>query len=95
MEVSGGINGKGIAPGSIFIVFGSGLGPEELVHGAVPYPTRLPMNPSGTHSTFRSLETNELFEAYLIHSWKTQAAEIIPSASPAGQSEVVGGVVTS
>lgn len=88
MEVSGGINGDGLAKGSIFVVFGSGLGPEELVHGALPYPTRLPMDPSGTHITFRSLENGELFEAFLIHSWKTQAAGIIPSAIPAGPAEV-------
>lgn len=88
MQVSGGISGDGLARGSIFIIFGSGLGPEELVHGTLPYPTRLPMNPSGTHITFRALATNELFEAYLIHSWKTQAAGIIPSAIPAGQAEV-------
>jgi uncharacterized protein (TIGR03437 family) len=88
MRPSGGINREGLARGSIFVVFGSGLGPEELVHGALPYPTRLPMDPSGTHITFRNLETTELFEAYLIHSWRSQVAGIIPSAIPAGQAEV-------
>lgn len=88
MRASGGIHGEGLARGSIFVVFGSGLGPEDLVHGTLPYPTQLPVGSSGTRIRFRSLQTDETMDAYLIHTWRRQVAGIIPSALPAGDAEM-------
>ncbi|MDA0207521.1 MAG: hypothetical protein O3A53_13570 [Acidobacteria bacterium] len=88
MRASGGLNGVGLARGSIFVAFGSGLGPQELVHGTLPYPTQLPLGSDGTRVSFRSLATNEIFDAHLIHSWHSQVAGIIPSALPACETEV-------
>lgn len=80
--------GFGLAGGSIFVVFGSGLGPEQLVLGKVPYPDQLPAGPGGTRVTFRSLVTEEVFTAYLIHSWQSQVSGIVPSRLPLGLAEV-------
>jgi uncharacterized protein (TIGR03437 family) len=80
--------GLGLAGGSIFVVFGSGLGPAELVLGKIPYPDQLPSGPGGTRVTFRSLVTEEIFTAYLIHSWQSQVSGIVPSKLPLGLAEV-------
>lgn len=80
--------GPGVAGGSIFVVFGSGLGPAELALGKVPYPGQLPVGAGGTRVTFRSLVTEEVFTAYLIHSWHSQVSGIVPSQLPPGLAEV-------
>ena len=80
--------GFGLAGGSIFVVFGTGLGPAELVLGNGPYPDQLPSGPGGTRVTFRSLVTEEVFTAYLIHSWQSQVSGIVPSRLPLGLAEV-------
>lgn len=80
--------GSGLAGGSIFVILGSGLGPEKLKLGKVPYPDQLPSGPGGTRVSFRSLETEEVFTAYLIHSWASQVSGIVPSQLPLGLTEV-------
>jgi hypothetical protein len=79
----------GLAPGSIFVVFGSGLGPTELAQGTLPYSMQLPAGPSRTHISFRSVESGEMYEAPLLHSWSTQVAGIISSQLPLGTVEIV------
>ena len=81
-------HGSGVAPGSIFVVFGENLGTQELIHGALPYPTQLPFGPGGTQVSFQSVESGETFQAYLIHSSAGQVAGIIPSGIPLGFAEV-------
>lgn len=77
-------DGPALALGSIFTAFGAGLGPVELVTGALPYPTQLPADPGGTRVTFRSVESGEVFEAYLMHAWQSQVSGIVPSDLPLG-----------
>ena len=79
---------SGLAQGSIFVAVGSDLGPAELVHGTIPYPAQLPSEPGGTQVSFRSIESGQTFQAYLIHSSATQVAGIIPSDVPLGFAEV-------
>jgi uncharacterized protein (TIGR03437 family) len=79
---------SGLAQGSIFVAFGSNLGLPELVHAAIPYPTQLPFDAGGTQVSFRSIESGQTFQAYLIHSSATQVAGIIPSDIPLGFAEV-------
>jgi uncharacterized protein (TIGR03437 family) len=62
--------GAGIAPGSIFVVFGSGLGPEMLLRSEYPLKTDL----AGT--SIRIGET----PAFLLYSLATQVAAVAPSA---------------
>lgn len=80
--------GTGLAGGSIFVLFGSGLGPNEIALGAVPYPDQLPSEASGTRVTFRSLENEQVYLAPLIHSLQTQVSGIVPSPLPVGLAEV-------
>ena len=82
------LRGLGLAGGSIFVILGSGLGPEQLALGKVPYPDQLPSGPGGTRISFRSLMTEEVFTAYLIHSWESQVSGIVPSRMPLGLAEV-------
>lgn len=79
----------GVASGSIFVVFGTDLGPQDLVEAAVPYPNQLPAGAGGTRVTFRSLENGETFEAPLLHAWHTQVSGIVPSQVPLGAAEVI------
>ena len=77
--------GPGIAPGSVFVIYGAGLGPEEIEQVAPPFPTQLPERPGGTRVEFHSIESGEVFEAFLIYSWQSQVAGIAPSTMPPGQ----------
>src|SRR5690554_4722672 len=47
----------GLAGGSIFVIFGSRLGPLEIVLGTAPYPDQLPAEAGGTRSHFDRLWT--------------------------------------
>jgi uncharacterized protein (TIGR03437 family) len=80
--------GTGLAGGSIFVLFGSRLGPEELVLGSAPYPDQLPADAGGTRVTFRSLVDDRVYTAPLIHSLQNQVSGIVPSPLPVGFAEV-------
>ena len=80
--------GTGLAGGSIFVLFGTDLGPAELVLGSVPYPDQLPAGTGGTRVTFRSLENNQIYTAPLIHSLRTQVSGIVPSSLPPGLADL-------
>lgn len=72
--------GAGIAPGSIFIVFGTGLGPETL-QSSPGYPLRTEL--AGT--TIRIGET----PAYMLYTSSTQVAAIAPSTLPPGTHSLI------
>ena len=80
--------GSGLAGGSIFVLFGSALGPAEIALATVPYPDQLPADPGGTRVTFRSLENEQVYSAPLIHALQYQVSGIVPSPLPVGLAEV-------
>lgn len=73
-----GFPNSGIAQGSIFVVFGSGLGPSSIQYGAFPLPTQL----SGTSIavTVKGTTTN----AIMIYTLAGQVAALLPSSTPTG-----------
>jgi len=79
----------GIAPGSLFLVRGTGLGPAVPAGGALPYPNRLPDVPNGTQVLVRSLDTEAEHSAWLLYTSDTQVNAILPSSVPAGPAEVI------
>ena len=81
-------SGGGIAPGSIFVVFGAGLGPETPLQGTIPYPSSLPDDSTGTRVVIHSLESDTTVAAYLLYTSASQVMAILPSETPLGQAEV-------
>jgi len=77
----------GIAPGSIFILKGAYLGPDEIVVGTAPFGLRLPDAPGGTEVHVRSLETGEVVQASIVHAWAFQVAALLPEDFPMGEAE--------
>lgn len=75
---------QGIAPGSIFVISGQQLGPQELVVAPAPYPAQLPAEAGGTRVAFHNSETAAVYDAPLIHTSFRQVAGIVPPAMPAG-----------
>lgn len=76
--------GNAIAPGSIFIIFGTGLGPTQLVQAsALPLDTSL----AGTSVTVTAGGQNR--NAYLVYSSATQVAAILPSGTSTGPASVI------
>src|SRR5215469_14405493 len=74
-----GLPNSGIAPGSVFVVFGTGLGPPVLQQAAgYPLSTAL----AGT-SVRVAVDTASL-DAVLLYTSATQVAAILPSATPPG-----------
>jgi len=74
-----GQSNSGIAQGSIFVVFGTELGPAELQQASgFPLPTTL----GGTSMRVRIDATT--VDAFMIYSSATQAAAILPSNTPVG-----------
>jgi uncharacterized protein (TIGR03437 family) len=72
-------NGGGLTPGSIMVIFGSGLGPA-VVESATGYP--LPVELAGTRVRIGNAS------AYLVYSSATQVAAIVPSSVQPGTHEV-------
>lgn len=75
-----------IAQGSIFVVFGTGLGPASLVQAAgLPLAAKLPAD-NGTSITVTS--GGKTVEAFIVYTLATQVAAILPSSTPAGPATV-------
>jgi uncharacterized protein (TIGR03437 family) len=72
-----------IARGSIFVVFGAGIGPQGLVQ-ANEFP--LPLELGGTSIQIRS--GGQTFDAVMLYTTAGQVAAVMPSAVPAGSAEV-------
>ncbi len=74
-----GMPNSGIARGSMFVVFGTGLGPADLLQAAgFPLPTSL----GGT--SIRVTVGAATVDVLLVYVWATQVAAILPSGTPEG-----------
>ncbi|MCC6539593.1 MAG: hypothetical protein IT162_18725 [Bryobacterales bacterium] len=71
-----------IAPGSIFVAFGSGLGPAAIVQApSLPLPAAL----SGTSIRFTPASGGgAAFDAFMVYTLATQVSGILPSTAPPG-----------
>src|SRR4030081_164536 len=75
-----------IAPGSIFVIFGKGMGPASLVSaGALPLLTSLP-DANGTSIKVATGTTT--VNAFMVYTSATQVAAILPSNTPVGVANV-------
>lgn len=81
--------GSGIAPGSIFVITGRGLGPATLVDGRLPLSTRLPADDSGTEVRLQPLGTGASIAAYIRSTSGSRVEAILPSSTPVGPADVV------
>ena len=79
----------GIAPGSIIVVRGAGIGPEQPVWGALPYRDRLPDSTGGSKVIIRSPDAGTQAQAWLMYSSSQQINAIVPSSVPVGPAEVI------
>jgi uncharacterized protein (TIGR03437 family) len=72
----------GIAQGSLFVMFGSGLSAADLQYANLPLPTQL----GGTTVTISS--GGETVSAYLLYVSSNQLAGILPSGTPLGPATI-------
>ncbi len=79
-----GLPGSALAPGSIFVVLGTGLGPKTLVQSSgFPVPTTL----SGTSMTVTVGTTT--VTPYVLYTSDAQVAAVLPSSTPLGTANLV------
>jgi len=78
-----GMPGSGVAQGSIFVIFGTGLGPNSVMQSN-SFP--LPITLSGTSVSVTVGSTT--VSAIMIYTYATQVAAILPSATPVGSGTV-------
>src|SRR5579872_7181825 len=77
--IPSGLPNSAIGQGSMFVVFGTGLGPAELKQaGGFP----LPINLAGT--SIRDTVDAAAVDAILVYTSATQVAAILPSSTPVG-----------
>jgi len=73
-----GLPNEGIAQGSIFVVFGRGLGPASIQQASFPLPTQL----AGT--SVKVTVGGQTVDALMIYTLATQLACVLPSRTPVG-----------
>jgi uncharacterized protein (TIGR03437 family) len=74
-----------VAQGSIFAVFGTGMGPAALTFASLPLPTSLP-DANGTSIAVTS--GGKTVNAYMVYTLASQLAAILPSTTPIGEATV-------
>jgi uncharacterized protein (TIGR03437 family) len=75
-----------IAQGSIFVVFGTGIGPATLTYPAgLPLPTAVPAS-NGTSISISS--GGQKMDAFIVYTSALQVGAILPSNTPAGTASV-------
>jgi uncharacterized protein (TIGR03437 family) len=74
-----------IAQGSIFAVFGSGMGPATIAYASLPLPTSLP-DANGTSIAVTG--GGKAVNAYMVYTSAGQLAAILPSTTPIGDATV-------
>lgn len=89
INAGGVVNGAsylpGIAPGSIFVIKGSGLGPATLLQASsLPYQTTL----SNTSITFTPVSGGAAIQALMVYTWNAQLAALLPSTAAPGDYNV-------
>src|SRR5579884_877904 len=72
-----------IAQGSIFVIFGTGLGPSSIA-----YATSLPLPTSVSGTSVSVSSGGQTVSAYVVYSLATQVAAILPSNTPLGPATV-------
>jgi uncharacterized protein (TIGR03437 family) len=78
-----GTQGSGIAQGSYFVIFGSGLGPASISISPLPFPTSL----AGTTVTFTPASGAPV-QAFMYYTVDGQISGILPSSAPLGPATV-------
>lgn len=77
--IPSGLPNSGIAQGSLFVVMGSGLGPNSLQQApGVPWPAEL------AETTVQVTVGGTTVNAYLYYAWSGQLAGVLPSTTPVG-----------
>jgi uncharacterized protein (TIGR03437 family) len=74
-----GLPNSGIARGSMFVVFGVGLGPADLQQSA-----GFPLQKSLAGTSIRVTVGTTAVDALMVYAWATQVAAILPSGTPEG-----------
>ena len=74
-----------VTPGSVFVVFGSNLGPNDIV---VASSTNYPSALAGTSATFTPVGGGAAITARIYYSLNIQVAGLLPSTIPLGTYEV-------
>ncbi|HLK67767.1 MAG TPA: hypothetical protein VKU19_30255 [Bryobacteraceae bacterium] len=78
-----GTAGSGIAQGSYFAIYGSGLGPDTFASASIPYPTTL-----GGASVTVTPASGAAVQAFLTYAQAGQINAILPSTTPLGGATV-------
>jgi uncharacterized protein (TIGR03437 family) len=78
--VPSGLPGEGIAQGSMFVVFGQNMGPDELV-----FPGTLPLLTEMDSTSIRVSVDGVTADAYMVYTSANQLAAVLPSNVPTGQ----------
>jgi uncharacterized protein (TIGR03437 family) len=79
-----GLPDQGIAQGSMFVIFGAGLGPASLTQAeGLPLPVEL----GGTRVDIQA--GSAMLAAPVVYTSATQVAAILPSNTPLGQATVI------
>src|SRR5437870_4901834 len=73
---------SGIAQGSLFVIFGEGLGPANLQSATAPLPTEF----AGT--AVRITSSNQTLNAYLLYVSSSQIGAMLPSGTPLGPATI-------
>jgi uncharacterized protein (TIGR03437 family) len=69
----------GIAQGSLITIFGSGLGPAQLVQSS-----GFPLDTSLAGTSVQISQSNATISAYILYTSATQIAAVLPSRAPVG-----------
>jgi uncharacterized protein (TIGR03437 family) len=69
-----------LAPGAVFVVFGSGMGPASLTSGSPDYPTTV----AGTSITFTPSGGGSAVNARIVYTLSGQVAALLPSSAAPG-----------
>jgi uncharacterized protein (TIGR03437 family) len=69
-----------LAPDTVFVIFGTGLGPTAIQTATAPYPSTL----AGTSVTFVPQPGGAAFTAKMVYSVGTQIAGVLPSSATPG-----------
>jgi len=75
-----GLPNYGIAQGSIFVVFGSNMGPAQLAQAGFPLPSAAGLAGTSVQIMVSGVTVN----AFMIYTSATQLAAILPSNTPTG-----------
>jgi len=79
-----GLPNAGLAQGCIFVIFGQGLGPEELT-----YAQRIPLDTQIAGTRVRIEAGSSAYPVPLVYTSATQVAGVFPSSVPEGVADII------